>query len=81
LNEKMALGSFRPFQFRLAKWGWAGAALAFDVFPDGFEVEQPMPRMDFGRLQKNSTLKETSTKVAGSRMEAGGFIDSSLYTG
>ena len=22
LNEKMALGSFRPFQFRLAKWGW-----------------------------------------------------------
>jgi hypothetical protein len=52
LNEKMALGSFRPFQFRLAKWGWAGAALAFDVFPNGFEVEQPMSRMDFGRLQK-----------------------------
>jgi hypothetical protein len=52
LNEKMALGSFRSFQFGLAKWGWAGAALVFDVFPNGFEVEQPMPRMGFGRLQK-----------------------------
>jgi len=50
----MALGSFRPFQFRLAKWGWAGAALAFDVFPNGFEGEQPMSRMDFGRLQKKT---------------------------
>ncbi|MBT4903006.1 MAG: hypothetical protein HON54_14005 [Verrucomicrobia bacterium] len=54
MNEKMALGSFLPFQFRLAKGGWASAALAFDVFPDVFEVEQPMPRMDFGKLQKNS---------------------------
>jgi hypothetical protein len=36
----------------LAKWGGAGAALAFDVFPNGFEVEQPMSRMDFGGLQK-----------------------------
>jgi hypothetical protein len=51
LNEKMALGSFLPFQFRLAKGG-ASAALAFDVFPDVFEVEQPMPRMDFGKFQK-----------------------------